>query len=94
MAHNIKVGDNYEVFGFSDDLRQEVFRVIEEKLGWEFAQFAEDVLTVSADKIVDGLNDVIGQCEFFDSETDDIEEVLHDIRTTAEYIKEDLADFY
>ena len=94
MAYNVKVGDNYEVFGFSGNLRQEVLRVIEQKLGREFAQFVEDALTVNADNIADGLDDIVRYCESFDSETDDIEAVLNDIRITAEYTKEDLADFY
>lgn len=94
MAYNVKVGDSYELFGFSNNLRQEVFRVIQQKLGWEFAQFAEDALTLNADNIADGLDDIVRYCESFDSETDDVEAVLNDIRITAEYTKEDLANFY
>lgn len=94
MAYNIKVGNNYEVFGFSNDLRQEVFRVIKQKLGWEFAQFVEDTLTENTYYIADGLDDIISLCESFDSETDDIEALLDDIRIIAEYTRKDLADFY
>ena len=94
MADNIRVGDDYEVFGLSGNDRQEVLRVIQRELGWEFAQYVEDVLTVNASNIADGLDDIIIECERFDPETDDIREVLNDIRISAEYTKGALEDFY
>ena len=93
MAYTVKVKNSYEVFGFGD-IRREILDTIRHELGREFAQFVEDALTVNADNIADGLDDIVRYCESFDSETDDIEAVLNDIRLTAEYTKEDLADFY
>jgi hypothetical protein len=52
------------------------------------------VLIVNAFNIADRLDGIIMECERFDPETDNIREVLNEIRIFSEYTKEDLEDFY
>ena len=94
MAYNVKVGDNYECFGFSGDVRREIISTIRHELGREFADFVEDNFTLYAPDIENGLDDIIRLCEEFDTETDNIEKTLNDIRISAEYTKEDLENYY
>lgn len=93
MAYNIKVGKNYELFGFGD-IRKEILDTIRHTLGREFADFVEDNLTPDIGSAEDGLDDIIRLCEDFDPEIDNIEKTLNDIRITAEYTKQDLANYY
>lgn len=94
MAYSVKINGKYYDFGFKGDLDAEIFDAIEDYMGYDFATFVfENMLPDDNARIrscEDGLDDIIRTCNNFDVESDDIEEVINDIKMTAEYTKEDL----
>ena len=44
MAYNIKIGNNYELFGLTNDIAAEIFDAIKNHMGREFADFVKDSL--------------------------------------------------
>ena len=91
MADTIKVGDSYECFGFRGDIHREILDVIEERLGYQFAEYVKSYFITS---YADGLEDIIWQCNNFDPKEDKIEDVLDEIRLIAESTISDNSGYY
>ena len=85
MAYNIKIGNNYELFGLTNDIAAEIFDAIKNHMGREFADFVKDSLIESpVYDCLAGLEDIIDYCDTFDEETDNISDTIDNIRLIAE----------
>jgi hypothetical protein len=91
MAYTVKINNNYELFGLTNDSTAEILDAIENHMGWEFAQFVKDNLIESpVYDCLAGLEDIIYYCDTFDEETDKISDTLNDIKLTAETCQSEL----
>lgn len=91
MAYNIKIGNNYELFGLTNDIAAEIFDAIKNHMGREFADFVKDSLIESSVyDCLDGLEDIISNCNTFDKETDNISDTIDEIRLIAETCQSEL----